>query len=72
MTTIQSRYGQDIHHSKGDGKESCHTPEETPIPSIRENLADGDEATHALIGPSLGVKDELDLFPIITEFLEGL
>ena len=72
MTTIQCRDGQNVHHCKCDGEEGRHAPEDAPNPLVGEYLANGDEATHALISFSLGGEDEFDLFPIIIQLRKSL
>ena len=38
MTSIQCRYGDDIHKGKDDRQESAYLPESEPVPLRREKL----------------------------------
>ena len=72
VTTVQARDGQDVHHGEGHGEEGRHAPEDAPNPLVGEDLADGDEAAHALVSLGLGAEDKLHLLPIVAQLVEGL
>ena len=49
MTAIQSRYGQDVHKGKDDGKNGSERPEALPVGKIAgKRIADRNHAAQAI------------------------
>ena len=50
VPAVQARDGQEVHHAQHNGQQGEDVQEAEPVPGLGEDLSDGDEAAHGLVG----------------------
>ena len=67
MSAVQAGNGQQIHHAQHNGQQGEDIDKTEPIPGGREDLPDGDETAHRLIGLRRRIENEFQVVDIAAD-----